>query len=104
MAEGVETSVHPRLPHDLRHTWASWHVQRGTPLQVRKELGGWETLEIVQRHAHLSADHPAQRAQSHLPVAEVIELPQGAASASPGKTADRSRLTVISLYWGKTGK
>lgn len=43
--------------HDLRHTWASWHVQRGTPLQVLKELGGWETLEMVQRYAHLSADH-----------------------------------------------
>lgn len=46
--------------HDLRHTWASWHVQRGTPLQVLKELGGWETLEMVQRYAHLSADHLAK--------------------------------------------
>lgn len=40
--------------HDLRHTWASWQVQRGTPLHVLKELGGRETMEMVQRHAHLS--------------------------------------------------
>ncbi|CAE6856415.1 Tyrosine recombinase XerC [Paraburkholderia domus] len=49
--------------HDLRHTWASWHVQRGTPIQVLKELGGWETMEMVQRYAHLSADHLSQWVQ-----------------------------------------
>jgi len=43
--------------HDLRHTWASWHVQLGTPLYVLKELGGWETLEMVNRYAHLAPDH-----------------------------------------------
>ena len=43
--------------HDLRHTWASWHVQLGTPLYVLKELGGWETLEMVNRYAHLSPEH-----------------------------------------------
>lgn len=46
--------------HDLRHTWASWHVQAGTPLAVLKELGGWESLEMVQRYAHLSSEHLAQ--------------------------------------------
>lgn len=46
--------------HDLRHTWASWHVQRGTPLFTLKELGGWETLEMVQKYAHLNAGHLSQ--------------------------------------------
>lgn len=48
--------------HDLRHTWASWHVQRGTPLMVLKELGGWETLEMVQKYAHLAPSHLAAHA------------------------------------------
>ena len=39
--------------YDLRHMWASWHVQRGTPLMELKELGGWETIELVQKYAHL---------------------------------------------------
>lgn len=43
--------------HDLRHTWASWHVQSGTPLHVLQELGGWECVEMVRRYAHLSSEH-----------------------------------------------
>jgi len=43
--------------HDIRHTWASWHVQGGTPLMVLKELGGWETIEMVQKYAHLAPSH-----------------------------------------------
>jgi integrase len=46
--------------HDLRHTWASWHVQAGTPLHVLQELGGWESVEMVRRYAHLSSEHLAQ--------------------------------------------
>ena len=46
--------------HDLRHTWASWHVQAGTPLHVLQELGGWETAEMVRRYAHLSSSHLAE--------------------------------------------
>ena len=45
--------------HDLRHTWASWHVQNSTPLPVLQELGGWASLTMVQRYAHLGVSHVA---------------------------------------------
>ena len=43
--------------HDLRHCWASWLVQKGTPLHVRQELGGWSDIRMVQRNAHLVPEH-----------------------------------------------
>ena len=49
--------------HDLRHTWASWHIQGGTPLNVLQELGGWASYAMVQRYAHLAADHLAPWAE-----------------------------------------
>ena len=49
--------------HDLRHTWASWHAMGGTPLSVLQELGGWHSLEMVQRYAYLSPDHVAKAAE-----------------------------------------
>jgi integrase len=53
--------------HGLRHTWASWHIQNGTPVHVLKELGGWSDLKLVQRYAHLSADHLAEYAGNTRP-------------------------------------
>ena len=50
--------------HDLRHTWASWHVQGGTPLYTLKELGGWDSMVSVQRYAHLSTEHLSKHAES----------------------------------------
>lgn len=50
--------------HDLRHTWASWHVQNGTPLHVLKELGGWADLTMVLRYAHLSSEHLSEFAEN----------------------------------------
>lgn len=43
--------------HDLRHTWASWHAQKGTPLFAIQEAGGWKSPQMVRRYAHLSAEH-----------------------------------------------
>ena len=43
--------------HDLRHTWASWHIQEGTPQHILQELGGWSSPEMVQKYAHLSSAH-----------------------------------------------
>jgi integrase len=50
--------------HDLRHTWASWHIQNGTPLAVLKELGGWHDISMVLRYAHLAPDHLAKYASN----------------------------------------
>jgi integrase len=46
--------------HDLRHTWASWHILNGTPLKALKELGGWSDLKLVDRYSHLSPEHIRQ--------------------------------------------
>ena len=50
--------------HDLRHTWASWHIQAGTPLNTLQDLGGWHSSEMVRKYAHLSPEHLAQYAQN----------------------------------------
>ena len=50
--------------HNLRYTWASWHVQQGTTLHVLQELGGRSDYDMVRRYAHLSAEHLAEYADA----------------------------------------
>lgn len=54
--------------HDLRHTWASWHVMNGTRLEELQRMGGWATASMVQRYAHLSSEHLAEAAARVKPV------------------------------------
>jgi len=39
--------------HDLRHTWATWHYAVYKDLLKLKAEGGWRTLNMVERYAHL---------------------------------------------------
>jgi integrase len=42
--------------HTLRHTFASWLVQQGTPLYTVAELMGHTTIEMTRRYSHLAPD------------------------------------------------
>ncbi|MBW8077952.1 MAG: tyrosine-type recombinase/integrase [Gallionella sp.] len=48
--------------HDLRHTWATWLRQLGTPTYELQRMGGWKTAAMVERYAHVAPDHLAQSA------------------------------------------
>lgn len=56
--------------HDLRHTWATWLRQLGTPTHELQRMGGWKTAAMVERYAHVAPDHLAQAA-ARLEVMEV---------------------------------
>ncbi len=56
--------------HDLRHTWASWHRQNGTPAHELQVMGGWSSSVMVERYAHLGKDviaGAARRIESIIP-------------------------------------
>ena len=59
--------------HDLRHTWASWHVMNGTSLQELMELGCWKSYEMVLHYAHLAPEHLAEAAARIERRLEVVE-------------------------------
>jgi integrase len=65
--------------HALRHTFASRPVAAGVDLRAVQELGGWRTLSMVQRYAHLSPGH-LLAAVEKIVVAPVVVANPGAAS------------------------
>ena len=42
--------------HDLRHTFATWHREAGTPTHELQRLGGWRTQSMVERYAHVAPE------------------------------------------------
>ena len=56
-AAGKGAGIHDLHLHDLRHTFASPLAMAGVDPLTIQQLGGWTTLQMVQRYAHLSPDH-----------------------------------------------
>jgi integrase len=40
-------------PHTCRHSWASWHYALNRDLLALKVDGGWSSVALVERYAHL---------------------------------------------------
>ena len=59
--------------HDLRHTWATRHVQNGTPLPVLQKLGGWASIDMVLRYAHFTDEHLAGYVENVLKIGLNVE-------------------------------
>jgi integrase len=46
-------------PHDCRHTWATWHYRANRDLLSLMKLGGWKTMAMVERYAHVNTSQLA---------------------------------------------
>jgi integrase len=55
--------VWPIRWHDLRHTGASWAVQRGVTLPELMALGDWRSYRMVLRYAYLAPSNSATAAR-----------------------------------------
>src|SRR6516165_12080708 len=47
-------------PHCCRHTWATWHYAKNRDLLALQRLGGWKSLAMVTRYAHVNVGELAQ--------------------------------------------
>lgn len=64
--------------HGNRHTFASRLVMAGVDLRTVQELGGWRSLSMVQRYAHLSPSHLLAA------VERLVTAPTAASTREPG--------------------
>lgn len=78
--------------HGLRHTWATWHVQHGTPIEVLKDLGGWSDLRMVMNYAHHAPSHIASYADNTKPKPKAKT--QNNPTRAPQKTTGRCSKTA----------
>jgi integrase len=54
--KGIEDARQRIVFHSLRHTFASWLVQRGTSIYEVAKLMGHSTIRMTERYSHLAPD------------------------------------------------
>lgn len=79
--EGIADARQRVVFHTLRHTFASWLVQRGTPLYEVAKLMGHSTIRMTERYSHLAPD-TVRRAAMNL---------EGILEQEPGKVISFKR-------------
>lgn len=52
--------------HDLRHTFASWHIENGTPDRIVQEMCGWTTGAMLQNYVHIKTGQLLKYADNHV--------------------------------------
>lgn len=62
-----KANIHDFTWHGLRHTWATWHIMAGTPVEVLQKLGGWADIRMVLKYTHLDPGYLAQYANNAKP-------------------------------------
>ena len=63
----VRAKLNPKLSfHCLRHTFASWLVQRGVPIYQVSKLLGHSSVAVTQIYAHLTNDNLAETVEKLL--------------------------------------
>jgi integrase len=59
--------------HDLRHTWASYFMMNGGNLYDLMEMGGWKSIDMVRRYAHLDRKYRLRVMNVASPTAGVVK-------------------------------
>ena len=74
-------------PHTFRHTFASRLAMAGVDLRTIQELGGWKTLALVERYAHLSPGHRAEAVER---IVSAAKVPSGFTTRAVARRGRRS--------------
>src|SRR5438105_8397873 len=82
--------------HDLRHTFASWLVQRGRTLKEVQEALGHQTITMTMRYSHLAPDHLRAAVAVLDGVLSASQPTQTAAVSAQASTQEPAELVGVS--------